>query len=233
METNEIKEEQKAIEAVTPTAEEDTANAQKQDAGAQSFDKNKVLVFATLDEAVQSEIEKLADAKGLILVRLEPRVIDDFADAQKAPTPEQSEVGAVERFVNNEANRSKAVADAKKLFTCLTKKGFEKAGGMRFTRKDVVKHTTLSHKAAAAELALLETFGLIQFTGGKIDEFEFHFDSVVIQGTIRREILALIAETAKDVVRYKATLKVDPNLTDEQRTQEVEDLRKKMDEIFT
>lgn len=198
---------------------------QKQEKGTTKLTRDKVTVFATLDEEMKKAINAAANANGHILVRLEEKVIDDFLAAKNAPTPEQTEVKSVEDFINDDNNRAKAESDAKKLYSFLTKDPIEEYAGKRFNRKDILKKTNLSNKGALAELTMLEAFGFVRYTGGKLEEFEFEFKADQIHRTVRRQALAMMTEAAKDFVRYKALLEQDTSLTKEQRRAEVSSLK--------
>ena len=198
---------------------------QKQEKGNTKLTRDKITVFATLDEEMKKAIDAAATEHGHILVRLEEKVIDDFLAAKNAPTPEQTEVQSVENFVNDPNNRAKAESDAKRLYSFLTKDPIEEYAGKRFNRQDIVKKTNLSHNKALALLTMLETFGFVRYTGGKLDEFEFEFKADQIHRTVRRQALAMITEAAKDFVRYKALLTQDTSLTKEQRREELASLK--------
>lgn len=200
------------------------AKEQKQEQE-QQFTREKVTVFATVDENMRKAIEAAATEHGHLLVRLEEKVIDDFLAAKSAPTPEQSEVQQVENFIKDENNRAKAESDAKRLYSFLTKIPIEDFAGRKFNRKDVVKRTNLSHSGCMAELHMLEAFGFIRFTGGDYDEFEFEFRPAEIHRLVRRQAMAMLTECAKDFTRYKVLLENDKGLTEEQRKTEVESLK--------
>ena len=187
--------------------------------------REKVTVFATLDDEMLKAINEAADKNGHILVRLEERVIDDFLAAKSASTPEQQEVKSVADFINDDNNRAKAESDAKKLYSFLTNEPIEEYSGKRFNRKDILKKTNLSNKGAIAELTMLEAFGFVRYTGGKLEEFEFEFRPELIHATVRRQALAMMTETAKDFVRYKALIEQDSNLTKKERDHEIAALK--------
>lgn len=205
------------------------AKLKQENAGSESkmpaLNREKVTVFATLDADMLKAINEAGAAHGHMMVRLEERVIDDFIAAKTAPTPEQREVKDVETFIKDDNNRAKAESDAKKLYSFLTKDPIEQFAGKRFTRKDVVKRTNLSNSNALAELAMLAAFGFIRYTGGKMEEFEFEFRPEAIHATVRRQVLAMMTETAKDFVRYKALIEQDPNLNKKQRDHEIAALK--------
>ena len=221
------------VECKTGDKKEDAvpeeAKPKQENAGSESkmpaLNREKVTVFATLDADMLKAINEAGAAHGHMMVRLEERVIDDFIAAKTAPTPEQREVKDVETFIKDDNNRAKAESDAKKLYSFLTKDPIEQFAGKRFTRKDVVKRTNLSNSNALAELAMLAAFGFIRYTGGKMEEFEFEFRPEAIHATVRRQVLAMMTETAKDFVRYKALIEQDSNLNKKQRDREIAALK--------
>lgn len=200
-------------------------DGQKQEKGAPKLTRDKITVFATLDEEMKKAIDAAATANGQILVRLEEKVIDDFLAAKNAPTPEQTEVKSVADFINDDNNRAKAESDAKKLYSFLTKDPIEEYAGKRFNRKDIVKKTNLSNKGALAELTMLEAFGFIRYTGGKVEEFEFEFKADQIHRTVRRQVTVMMTEVAKDFARYRALIKNDSSLNKKARDHEIATLR--------
>lgn len=209
--------------------EQNKTQSTVENAGSESkmpaLNREKVTVFATLDADMLKAINEAGAAHGHMMVRLEERVIDDFIAAKTAPTPEQREVKDVETFIKDDNNRAKAESDAKKLYSFLTKDPIEQFAGKRFTRKDILKRTNLSNKGALAEIAMLAAFGFIRYTGGKMEEFEFEFRPEAIHATVRRQVLAMMTETAKDFVRYKALIEQDPNLNKKQRDHEIAALK--------
>ena len=207
------------------------AKEQKQEQE-QQFTREKVTVFATVDENMRKAIEAAAVENGHLLVRLEEKVIDDFLAAKSAPTPEQNEMKQVENFIKDENNRAKAESDAKRLYSLLTRIPIEEFSGRKFNRKEVVKRTTLSHSGCMALLHMLEAFGYIKFTGGDYDEFEFEFRPDEIHRLIRRQAMAMLTECAKDLVRYKVLIENDKQLTEEQRKEEIASLEAEFKSLF-
>lgn len=216
--------ERKADEEPKKDAPEE-AKPKQENAGSEvkvpALTREKVTIFATLDEDMLKAINEAGATYGNTMVRLEERVIDDFIAAKTAPSPEKQEVNEVERFIRDDNNRAKAESDAKKLYSLLTQDPIEKFAGKRFTRKDIVKRTTLSHNGALAELAMLAAFGFVRYTGGKMEEFEFEFRPEQIHATVRRQVLAMMTEVAKDYTRYKALIEQDKTLNKKQRDHEI------------
>lgn len=197
------------------------ANNAESEVKVPALTREKVTIFATLDEDMLKAINEAGATYGNTMVRLEERVIDDFIAAKTAPSPEKQEVNEVERFIRDDNNRAKAESDAKKLYSLLTQDPIEKFAGKRFTRKDIVKRTTLSNSGALAELAMLAAFGFVRYTGGKMEEFEFEFRPEQIHATVRRQVLAMMTEVAKDYTRYKALIEQDKTLNKKQRDHEI------------
>ena len=202
-----------------------TANNAESEVKVPALTREKVTIFATLDEDMLKAINEAGATYGNTMVRLEERVIDDFIAAKTAPSPEKQEVNEVERFIRDDNNRAKAESDAKKLYSLLTQDPIEKFAGKRFTRKDIVKRTTLSNSGAMAMLAMLSAFGYVRYTGGKTEEFEFEFRPEQIHATVRRQVLAMMTEVAKDYTRYKALIEQDKTLNKKQRDHEIAALK--------
>ena len=202
-----------------------TANNAESEVKVPALTREKVTIFATLDEDMLKAINEAGATYGNTMVRLEERVIDDFIAAKTAPSPEKQEVNEVERFIRDDNNRAKAESDAKKLYSLLTQDPIEKFAGKRFTRKDIVKRTTLSNSGALAELAMLAAFGFVRYTGGKMEEFEFEFRPEQIHATVRRQVIAMMTEVAKDYTRYKALIEQDKTLNKKQRDHEIAALK--------
>lgn len=202
-----------------------TVNNAESESKVPALTREKVTIFATLDEDMLKAINEAGATYGNTMVRLEERVIDDFIAAKTAPSPEKQEVNEVERFIRDDNNRAKAESDAKKLYSLLTQDPIEKFAGKRFTRKDIVKRTTLSNSGALAELAMLAAFGFVRYTGGKMEEFEFEFRPEQIHATVRRQVLAMMTEVAKDYTRYKALIEQDKTLNKKQRDHEIAALK--------
>lgn len=198
---------------------------QKQEKKAEKLTRDKVTVFATVDEEMKKAIDAAATERGHILVRLDEKVIDDFLAARDAKSPEQTEVEQVKQFINDDNNRSNAEDKAKALYSFLSKKPIEEYKGQRFNRRDMTKHTNLSNSQAVALLTTLEAFGYVRYTGGKMEEFEFEFQPTEIHRLVRRQTLGMMTETAKDFARYKALLEQDSSLTKEQRKKEISELK--------
>ena len=202
-----------------------TANNAESEIKVPALTREKVTIFATLDEDMLKAINEAGATYGNTMVRLEERVIDDFIAAKTAPSPEKQEVNEVERFIRDDNNRAKAESDAKKLYSLLTQDPIEEFAGKRFTRKDIVKRTTLSNSGAMAMLAMLSAFGYVRYTGGKTEEFEFEFRPETIHATVRRQVMAMMTEVAKDFVRYKALIEQDASLNKKQRDHEIAALK--------
>ena len=213
-------------ERVAQPSKRKSAAAQKTtEAKALQPTRETVTVFATLDDEMRKAIDEAAIKRGHLLVRLEEKVIDDFLAARGATSPEQSEVNQVKEFINDKNNRSNAEDKAKALYSFLTKRPIEEFEGQRFTRRDIVKYTNLSNSAALSLLATLEAFGYIHYTGGKMEEFVFEFRVDEIHRLVRRQVMVMMTEVAKDFARYRALIENDSSLNKKARDHEIATLR--------
>lgn len=197
----------------------------KQHGESKKLTRDHITVFATIDPDMEKAITASAAERGHVIVRLEDKIIDDFLAARSAPTPEQTEVKQVSDFINDKNNKALAEDRAKSLYTALTREPIENHPGLNFKFAQVVKRTNLSWGKARAVLEMLEAFGFVEWLDVEKKEFVFSFEAAAIHRTVRRQALAMMTETAKDFVRYKALLENDESLTKEQRKAEVSALK--------
>lgn len=230
VETAPVEPAKRAVKASARKKEKASSEAQKtahKEENAPVVGEN-VLIYATRNEGMLKALNEAAAANGITeCVRLEGKVIDDYLAANVAPTPAQSEVMKMEEFVSNDNNRIGAEEDAKRLWGFLTNnEPIENCTPERkFNRPMVVKRTTLSNNGARNVLNLLFTFGFIQFTGGKNEEFYFNISDESRTATVRRQAIGMMSEAAKDFVRYRSLLFANPSLTAEQRIKEIDSLK--------
>ena len=74
-------------------------------------------------------------------------------------------------------------------------------------------------------LNMLEVFGYVRYTGGKMEEFQFEFRPEQIHAFVRRQVLAVLTEAAKDFVRYRTLIEQDSSLNKKQRDKEIAGLK--------
>lgn len=92
-----------------------------------------------------------------------------------AQTPE--EVEAAKQYVNDDENRKLAFTKALELLRIFRPDGFERdmLTQIPFTRTEMVKKTTLSHRTALQLLETLRSFGYVTFLDSNKTKFYFSF----------------------------------------------------------
>lgn len=109
------------------------------------MEEKKLLTIACGDKDLLQEITKLAaDRKIDVAIVDESRFQEN--KVQESNTPD---LKTIDGFLSNDENRQIAEAQAKKLYTIMTRgASVEKASEFRFTQKMIVRETTMSHKQA-------------------------------------------------------------------------------------
>ena len=75
------------------------------------------------------------------------------------------------------------------------------------------------------QIATLEAFGYIRYTGGKMEEFVFEFRPAEIHRLVRRQVMVMMTEVAKDFARYRVLIEQDKTLNKKARDHEIAALR--------
>lgn len=184
------------------------------------MEENKVLILACKDSDVFNAAKEAAEKKGIEVVRLEDKVITDYLSSKQNST-------TIEDLVNDPMNRAKAENFRKMLWDMLTRGTnitLDKSSETKFTEKDVVKRTTLTHKKAKQLFALLSTFGLITYTKGNY-EFVINFNKTDCQKAIRDEVLNLSKNVHDGIVRYKSSIFCDGDLKEEEKNKLMDEIK--------
>lgn len=184
------------------------------------MEENKVLILACKDSDVFNAAKEAAEKKGIEVVRLEDKVITDYLSSKQNST-------TIEDLVNDPMNRAKAENFRKMLWDMLTRGTnitLDKSSETKFTEKDVVKRTTLTHKKAKQLFALLSTFGLITYTKGNY-EFVINFNKTDCQKAIRDEVLNLSKNVHDGIVRYKSSVSCDGDLKEEEKNKLMDEIK--------
>ena len=206
--TNKKVEEAPKNEEQAPKApEEHAAKPTKQPA------ERSVLIMACLEPEVSKKAIDAAKEKGVEVVILEDRVIHDYLSV-RGKDEEKRDLG---EFLNNTSNRLHAEDQCVKLWMILTGgEPIEDSGKRIFTETEVVKKTNLSHGKSKQVFQLLRAFGMLEFVKGT-HEFVLHFNKKRCHQTIQTEVLAMCKALNNDVLRYKASIEADNELTKEQK----------------
>lgn len=180
--------------------------------------EESVLIMSCLNSKVAKAAIKSAKENNVEVVILEDKVLHDYLKTKQSNV--NSSIGD---FLNNTSNRLQAKAQAVKLWNILFPgNDYEKTttDTLVFTRAEVTRKTSLSHKEAESVLSLLRAFNYIEFVKGNY-EFVFTFDKEIQREIIGKGIKALIDAVATDLIRYKNIIFDDDNLTEEQKKEKL------------
>lgn len=191
--------------------------------------EQSVLIMACLQPEVSRKAIEAAKEKGVEVVVLEDRVIHDYLSVRDREGKEERSLGD---FLNDTSNRLHAEDQCVKLWTILTKgQPIENAEQRVFTRTEVVKSTNLSHGKADQVFQLLRAFGMLRFTKGT-HEFVLNFSKKKCHETIKTEVVAMCKAMNNDILRYKASIEADVDLTKEQKDELYKELQRAVDETI-
>lgn len=183
--------------------------------------EQRVLIMSCLNPTVAQGVTEIAKQNGVEVVVLEDKVLYDYLDA-KGEVASKENLG---NFLFDTTNRLQSERNAVALWQILTGGApIEQADGRAFSRTQVVKMTNLTHSKAQDALNSLQMFGLLEYVKGT-HEFRFIFDKKRSQLTIRTEVLAMCKQLNLDIVRYKAAIESDDNLTKDEKRKLYEELQ--------
>ena len=136
-------------------------------------EKKELLVYATRNELVSEEIKSIAGNHGNITVmRLSSKLLEDL---EKSDSRENKECITLEEFLSSEDNKKNAEEKALTLWGIVTNNADLGLSQERvFTKTEVVKKTTLSHKQLNELIELLSLFGFVEVLEKTKFKFEFN-----------------------------------------------------------
>lgn len=163
-------------------------------------EKKELLVYATRNESVAEEIKNIAGNHGNITVmRLSSKLLEDL---EKNDSKENKEHITLEEFLSNEDNRKNAEEKALTLWGIVTNNADLGLSKERvFTKTEVVKKTTLSHKKLNELIELLSLFGFVKVL--EKTKFKFEFNENIRQASALADIVIELRELSVKVERYK------------------------------
>ena len=176
--------------------------------------KNDVLLYAVVDDAVAKEVDEVANKHSKHVKRLGNKVIENYI---KELAKEENKAVSVEDFLNNEENRKETELKAISFWNLLTHNS-----NMNNSNNKVVKRTNLTNKSLGELLDLFKLFGFVEFVNNKKYQFKFCFSEEIIRASIMVDIINDIVLANQDIVRYLSTFK-DDNVIEAK-----EELRKKV-----
>lgn len=167
--------------------------------------KNEIIdnlfVYATKSDDVAEEVTKIVSEKHstMEIMRLDSRLLEDI---EKGFSKENNNRTSLEEFLSNEDNRKNAEEKALTLWNIITNNadlGLSK--DKIFTKTEIVKRTTLSHKKLNNLIELLSLFGFVEVVE-KI-KLRFIFDENVRQASILADIVIELQRLGGQIERYK------------------------------
>ena len=163
-------------------------------------EKKELLVYATRNESVSEEIKSIAGNHGNITVmRLSSKLLEDL---EKSDSKENKERITLEEFLGNEDNKKNAEEKALTLWGIVTNNADLGLSKERvFTKTEVVKKTTLSHKQLNELIELLSLFGFVEVL--EKSKFRFEFDDDLRRASALADIVMELRELSVQVERYK------------------------------
>ena len=163
-------------------------------------EKKELLVYATRNESVSEEIKSIASNHGNITVmRLSSKLLEDL---EKSNSKENKERITLEEFLSSEDNKKHAEEKALTLWGIVTNNADLSLSQERvFTKTEVVKKTTLSHKQLNELIELLSLFGFVKVL--EKAKFKFEFSENIRQASALADIVIELRELSVKVERYK------------------------------
>lgn len=163
-------------------------------------EKKELLVYATRNESVSEEVKSIAGNHGNITVmRLSSKLLEDL---EKSDSKENKEHITLEEFLSSEDNKKNAEEKALTLWGIVTNNADLGLSKERvFTKTEVVKKTTLSHKQLNELIELLSLFGFVKVL--EKAKFKFEFNENIRQASALADIVMELRELSVQVERYK------------------------------
>ena len=163
-------------------------------------EKKELLVYATRNESVAEEIKSIAGNHGNITVmRLSSKLLEDL---EKNDSKENKERITLEEFLSNEDNKKNAEEKALTLWGIVTNNADLSLSKERvFTKTEVVKKTTLSHKQLNELIELLSLFGFVEVL--EKSKFRFEFDDDLRRASALADIVIELRQLSVQSERYK------------------------------
>lgn len=163
-------------------------------------EKKELLVYATRNESVSEEVKRIADNHdNVTIMRLSSKLLEDL---EKSDSKENKEHITMEEFLSSEDNKKNAEEKALTLWGIVTNNADLGLSKERvFTRTEVVKKTTLSHKQLNKLIELLSLFGFVKVL--EKAKFKFEFSEDIRKASALADIVIELRELSVKVERYK------------------------------
>lgn len=163
-------------------------------------EKKELLVYATRNESVSEEVKRIAgNHDNVTIMRLSSKLLEDL---EKSDSKENKEHITMEEFLSSEDNKKNAEEKALTLWGIVTNNADLGLSKERvFTRTEVVKKTTLSHKQLNKLIELLSLFGFVKVL--EKAKFKFEFSEDIRKASALADIVIELRELSVKVERYK------------------------------
>lgn len=163
-------------------------------------EKKELLVYATRNESVSEEIKSIAGNHcNITVMRLSSKLLEDL---EKSDSKENKECITLEEFLSSEDNKKNAEEKALTLWGIVTNNADLGLSKERvFTKTEVVKKTTFSHKQLNELIELLSLFGFVKVL--EKAKFKFEFSENIRQASALADIVIELRELSVKVERYK------------------------------
>lgn len=172
-----------------------------------------VVILACINKEFLEKINKLAEKEGVKLVLTNEQVIYDYIESQSGGV---DEVARMTAFLKDERNRKLAQEHANEIWRILSHgKSIDKAKGVVFEKKALVKTTTLSWTKAEEMLNMLEVFGFVKRISKT--EFTFLFDLKVIREYIKNQVTFSVESLNLDIQRYKGAVEESSDIDEKDK----------------
>ena len=181
-----------------------------------------VVILACINQGFLEKMNKLAEKEGVKLVLTNEQVIYDYIESKGVEVDESARMTA---FLKDERNRMLAKEHAKEIWRILSNgRSMDKARDVVFTKKSLVKATTLSWNKAEDMLNTLEVFGFVKRISKT--EFTFLFDPNMILEHIKSQVNFSVESLNLDIQRYKGAVEESSDI-------DVKDKEKFLSEFYS
>lgn len=186
-----------------------------------------VFVFGTKSNEIAEQVESFVKQKNdkAVVIRLEDKFVTDFLDFRKKQQNKQKEE-SIEDYVANEDNRTLAMEKALLLWNIMTNNADVVNASKRiFQKSEIVKKTTLTHKALNELLDTLSLFGFIEYPNGVNYEFRMIFTPQVRLSTLYADMIEIVAKLNEAITCYKVAIdKTEEETEKEKRKEQIKEV---------
>lgn len=209
-----VKTDELAVEAQEPKKKAATRETTAKKAEKKELKPEEgVVILACINQGFLEKMNKLAEKEGVKLVLTNEQVIYDYIESKSGEVDETARMTA---FLKDERNRMLAKEHAKEIWRILSNgRSMDKASGVVFEKKSLVKSTTLSWNKAEDMLNTLEVFGFVKRISKT--EFTFLFDPNMILEHIKSQVNFSVESLNLDIQRYKGAVEESSDIDEKDK----------------